>query len=95
MQQTIDIPMEVARIIPFQPLEGSKGLAAVLLKVGPVSMWCKIFTDSNGEPFLSMPARKGKDEKYFQSAFFSDRSHHEQAQKIVLEAFAQMEISPN
>lgn len=95
MQNTVDLPIEVARVVHFEREEGSKGLGAVLLRVGPLSLWCKIFLDPKGEPFLSMPARKGKDDRYFQSAYFSDRQHHEQAQAIALEAFKQALTSPN
>lgn len=93
MQETM--PIEVERIIPFAPIEGSNGLAAVLLRVGPLQLWCKIYHDSNGEPFLSMPARKGKDEKFHQSVFFTDRRLHDQTQALVLDTYRKMETCTN
>lgn len=95
MQETIDIPIQVSRVVPFEPMEGSKGLAAVLLTVGPLSVWCRIFLDPKGQPFLSMPSRKGKEDRYYQAAYFSDRRFHEQAERLAVEAYRKSDVSNN
>jgi hypothetical protein len=97
MQETLDFPIEVAKIVRFdrEKYADSKSLGAVLMQLGPLSVWCRLVIDPNGEPFLSMPSRKGKDEKYFVTTFFTDRRLHERAQAMAVEAFKKMEVSPN
>lgn len=63
---------EILRVTPFIAEGGA--VAAITLGYGPIIIHAKLFRSKDGGYFLSMPARKSQDEKYYNQCDVEDRS---------------------
>ncbi len=80
-----DWKVEVKRIYPFENGDGA-AVAGVVVAVGPVIIRARLMQGEDGL-WLSLPGRRGKDDRWYYLVFFDDRSLHDKVMDAVLEAW--------
>ena len=75
------------KVLKVTPFEGDTGaVAAVTLAYGPVVIRARLQRGQHGI-FLSMPARKGADDKWREQASFRDFNLQDRFQKLALDEY--------
>lgn len=79
---------QILRLIPTTAEAGM--LASVTLLYGPIAIRAKLISGSQG-PFLSMPSRRGHDDKWWDQAYFRDRSLHSRFEELAKERYRELQ----
>ena len=87
---TLELPIHEPQILRMVPVNGESGLlASVTLCYGPVAIRAKLVNGNQGM-FLSMPSHKGNDERWWDQAYFRDRSVHDLFEQLAKRHYEQI-----